>query len=227
MTMKMLTLSIIVLALGVARADDDDNDDTGWKILPGSISPDGKLGVLVGGPAEHDKGHYTNKLVVVKTKKVLAELDSEYFRHLNHGLAHPRWSPDGKTLVWYTESKWESLAVIVVRIENGKVEWKTEARDPAAVKKALDGAKRANPKLYDELEKSPQGFWVDVRPVLDGNKQRSLLPMTIRVTVASNVKGDPGVLDLRASMTGTVGAGGKLTFGKVTLDFAGTTPEQP
>jgi hypothetical protein len=204
------------------------SDAVVWKE---SISPDGRYGVTVGDVEKHIG---PNMLVEIKTKKVLAVLASEpFFLHEGHAEPQPRWSPDGKTLLWYIDGKWGSFVLLVLRVERGAVKWQAELREPA-IAHALAQARKAQPALYERIKKNGagdgswwrDGFAVDVRPEPD-DAQKSWLPMKIAVSIDANPKQIADEPNLVGNLAGTLAADGKLKLGKLAITFAGTTPAEP
>src|SRR5262245_29240529 len=125
----------------------------GFAVLPQSISPDKKLGVIAP-DVDHlvDKQHQ-NKLIEIATGKVIATIDAEtVFEHENHADITPAWSSDGSLLEWYIGGKWGSFELIVIRVEHGAVTQQIDVRE-AAVKTALANALKANPKAYAAAKK--------------------------------------------------------------------------
>lgn len=193
------------------------------RISPSSISPDGRYGVTV----SEQPGDHANQLVEVASGKVLAELSSDVaFEHQNHATIDPKWSADGKTLVWYVDGKWGSFAVVVVRIENGAVKWQTNVRE-LGVLRALEAARKANPKAYALAKQQGEtsgswfrdGFAIEVRPEVSG-KSKSALPLRVSITMTSDPKqldSYPKAARLAGTMSAVLGADGALTFSKLVI----------
>src|SRR6266496_6452315 len=99
----------------------------GFGVERSSLSPDKRYGVLV--PADFD--HYDdtkpqNELVEVNTGRTLAVIDAEPGKagFMNHGEIRPsRWSADGSLLLWEVGGKWSPRALVLLKIEDGKVKW--------------------------------------------------------------------------------------------------------
>lgn len=214
----MRSLALVALVAGVAVAAPLP---PGFTVLPQSISPDGKLGVIAP-DVDHlvDKEHQ-NKLVEIATNKVIATIDAEtVFPHENHADITPAWSSDGSLLEWYIGGKWGSFELILIRVDHGAVTQQIDVRE-AAVKAALANAVKANPKAYAAAKKEGEGngrwfrdgFAIDVRPA-DGAPVK--LPLKFVVEMTSNPKeldDYPAAARFKASMTGVVGADGKISFG--------------
>jgi hypothetical protein len=196
----------------------------GAHVLPGSKSPDGKLGVLAPDAAHAKDGGHENKLVEVDTGKVLAKIDADtVFEHQNHVDAAPRWSDDGGLLVWLADGKWGSYVFVLLRLEHGAVVQQVDVRG-RAVAAALAAVRAADPKGYAAARRAGKGegrwfrdgFAIDVRPASD----KTALPLPIEVSVTSNPKGldsYPAAAWIEGKMTGVVTAEGQVTLGPLEL----------
>ena len=99
----------------------------GFGVERSSLSPDKRYGVLV--PVDFD--HYDdtkpqNELVEVNTGRTLAVIDAEPGKagFMNHGEIRPsRWSADGSLLLWEVGGKWSPRALVLLKIEDGKIKW--------------------------------------------------------------------------------------------------------
>lgn len=89
---------------------------------------------------------------------------------MNHGGVLPcRWSPDGSLLLWEVEGKWFPDALVLLKFNNGTLEWQTNIL-AAAQKESLSRTKNAAPEKYAEAKKAnagngsayPEGFTIDV-----------------------------------------------------------------
>jgi WD40-like Beta Propeller Repeat len=105
--MTKLVLALVLAALGAfASVATARNLPDGFTVVPASISPDGKLGVIAPDLDHVKEREHQNKLIEIATGKVLAVIDADTaFEHQNHTTLSPTWSDDGSLLVWYsTES---------------------------------------------------------------------------------------------------------------------------
>jgi hypothetical protein len=81
----------------------------GFGVERSSLSPDKRYGVLAPDLDHYDDAAtHQNKLVEVKTGRVLAVIQAETgMVHMNHGGILPsRWSADGSLLLWKVDGKW-------------------------------------------------------------------------------------------------------------------------
>jgi hypothetical protein len=196
----------------------------GFTVVPGSISPDNKLGVIAPDVDHVKEGAHQNQLVELATGKVLATIDADTaFPHQNHVDLAPRWSADGLWLAWYADGKWGSWVFVLVKVDGGAVRQQIDVRE-LGVKAALAAARKANPKAYDAAKAEGKGagswyrdgFAIDVRP--DGDKLA--LPLKVSVTMTSNPKeldDYPAAARFAGTMAGFVGADGKVGFGALTV----------
>ncbi len=194
-------------------------------VWPASVSPDGKLGVVVPDRDDVKAGQKGNALIEVAGGKQVALLDGDTVAdHAQLDIA-PKWSHDGTVLLWLVDGKWGSWAASVVHVDRGKVDWQVDVRGKA-VAQALADARAAQPKLYAAVAKYGKdagawfrdGFAIDVRPSGD----RVAVPMTFAVTMTSDPKDvdQPDIPRYDAHLSATLAADGKLTFGKLVVDKA-------
>jgi len=99
----------------------------GFGVVPSSLSPDKRFGVLAPADFDHyDETKHQNKLVEVNTGRTLAVIDAEPGKagFMNHGGIQPsRWSADSSLLLWEVAGKWSPRALVLLKIEGGKVKW--------------------------------------------------------------------------------------------------------
>src|SRR5216117_2611763 len=99
----------------------------GFGVERSSLSPDKRYGVLVPTDFDHyDDTKPQNELVEVNTGRTLALIDAEPGKagFMNHGGIQPsRWSADGSLLLWEVAGKWSPRALVLLKIEDGKVKW--------------------------------------------------------------------------------------------------------
>ena len=99
----------------------------GFGVERSSVSPDKHYGVLVPADFDHyDEIKHQNKLVQVNTGRTLAVIDAEPGKagFMNHGEIRPsRWSADSSFLLWEVGGKWSPRALVLLKIEDGKVKW--------------------------------------------------------------------------------------------------------
>jgi len=99
----------------------------GFGVVRSSLSPDKRYGVLAPADLDHyDETKHQNKLVEVNTGRRLAVIDAEPGKagFMNHGEIRPsRWSADSSFLLWEVGGKWSPRALVLLKIEDGKVKW--------------------------------------------------------------------------------------------------------
>ena len=98
----------------------------GFGVERSSLSPDKRYGVLAPDSDHYDETKHQNKLVEVNTGRTLAVINAKTGRagFMNHGGIEPsRWSADGSLLLWEVAGKWSPRALVLLKIEDGKVKW--------------------------------------------------------------------------------------------------------
>ena len=185
-----------------------------------TLSPDKRFGVLVPDEQRYDAGE-KNKLVEVSTGRVLAIIIGEPgTERMNHGGVSPaRWSADSSLLLWRVDGKWSPRALVLIQLNDGKVQWQLDLLKTAQ-QEILARARKAAPKKYAAAKKQnagngsayPDGFTVDV--TTDGEDTTSVdLPLRVHVTLTSNPKAIEDFskdAQLDATLEGDVGADGKF-----------------
>jgi hypothetical protein len=98
---------------------------TGYTIPDITLSPDHRYGVTVPGLDTPDPH---NSLIETKTGRVLAEIQAiTGYENANHiSLAPSRWTRDNSYLLWEVDGKWCDTALVILKIENGNVEWQRD-----------------------------------------------------------------------------------------------------
>ena len=204
---------------------------TGYTIPDITLSPDHRYGVTVPGL---DTPNPHNSLVEVKTGHVLAEIQANTgYEQANHiSLLPSRWTKDGSFLLWEVDGKWCDTALVLLKLQNGKMEWQrnllkigqqailTRTKQVAAKKyRAAKEQNKGSGSAY------PDGFTVDVAVESKEGEPLSL-PLAIHVYLTSNPKGieDPNFINLDARLDASVNSEGKFTVTKFHL---GTKPPAP
>ena len=98
----------------------------GFGVKRSSLSPDKRYGVLAPDSDHYDWTKHQNKLVEVNTGRTLAVINAETgcAGFTSHGGIEPsRWSADGSLLLWEVTGKWSPRALVLLKIEDGKVKW--------------------------------------------------------------------------------------------------------
>lgn len=201
---------------------------TGYKIPDITLSPNHRYGVTVPGL---DTPNPHNSLIEIKTGRVLAviQADTGYERANHMELLPSRWTKDNSFLLWEVDGKWCDTALVLLKLENGKVEWQRNLLK-IGQQAILARTKQAAPRKYRAVKEQNKGddsdgFTVDV--AVEGKKGEPLsLPLAIHVFLTSNEKGieDPKFINLDARLDASMNSEGKFTVTKFHL---GTKPPAP
>lgn len=198
----------------------------GLTVLPSSVSPDGRFGVLVPDAAHYSEDVPQNKLIETATGKVIALIQAETgMEKMNHGGAVAAWSMDGSLLHWMVEGKWFPRAKVLIKMNEGTVLWQTNVLKEAQ-REILARAKEVKPGNYAAAMKAnegngsayPDGFTVNVESTQDGEKPT--LPFPVLVTLTSNPKGIedyPTGAELDAEMEAIVDVDGNFNVIKFSV----------
>jgi hypothetical protein len=232
--MSILCLGISSFAIFIVAAEDETPEDEcivgkqfpeGFGVEKSSVSPDGRYGVLVPLDFDHfDENEHENKLVEIKTGRSLAVIDGGTGKagFLNHsGIAPSRWSSDGSYLLWKVYGKWSPRALVLLEINNGKLQWQRNllklmqqeilARTRKADAKSYAAAKKRNAGSAGDYY--PEGFTIDV--IAEGEAEAPLsLPLNLRAELTSNPKAIedfPKDAEVNTELEASIDASGKLT----------------
>ena len=199
------TVSILAPIVSLAEEDEDelikgDQFPAGFAVPVSTFSPDKRYGVLA-----PDLDHYNdaatqqNKLVEVKTGRVLAVIQAETgMVHMNQGGILPsRWSADGSLLLWKVDGKWCPRALVLVKIDNGEVKWQRDLLKTAQ-QEILARTRKASPKRYAAAKKQnagngsayPDGFTVNVTDADQGDA-----PLSLPLAIATVLESDPKAIE--------------------------------
>ena len=132
--------------------------------------------------------------------------------------------------MWEVDGKWCDVALVLLKLENGKVEWQRNlveigqqailARTKQVAARKYRAAKEQNKGKGSD---SPDGFTVDV--AVKGKEGEPLsLPLGIHVCLTSNPKGIEDHINLDARLEASMNSEGKFT---VTNFHLGTKPTAP
>lgn len=198
----------------------------GFSVPKGSLSPDGRFGVLVPDQARFRDGiKGQNKLIEVSSGRVFATIDAEsWFQdpavQMNHGAAAARWSRDGSVLAWIVGGKWAPRAFNLIKVSNGEVEWQRDILG-AAQREILLQTRNADAQAYDAAKAEnrgngtayPDGFTIDMELPDAG----FTLPLVCTATLDSNPKQIEGRTSLRSSIRVAIDETGQVTFSGMRL----------
>lgn len=197
-------------------------------VVESSISPAKRFGVSAFDPAKQEmpeSGPTANTLVELKTNRVVATLASDPAPA--HGGNHidimpSRWSPDGSLLLWEVDGKWFHYALLLVRLENGKVLWQRNVMQMLQ-KEILARTRQAQPKKYAAVKKDHEG-WGSAYPDGFSVEVEALDPLTFPVHVRARLASETKVQSiLDYHLEGEINAQGEL---KVTKFAPGPGPIQ-
>ena len=202
----------------------------GFTIPEDTLSPDKRFGVTVP-DIFNSPDDARNSLVDARTGHVLAVIQAGNvgYSRMNHGEILPcRWSSDGSVLVWQVDGKWSDDALVVVKLQAGKVAWQTNVLK-LGEQAILDRTKRAAPKKYGKVRETnvgmgtmgphqvggvddprsayPEGFSIQVDVV-------GPVTFPLHVTAELTSEAKPGVSMFRylqSHLTGVLDTEGKLT----------------
>jgi hypothetical protein len=195
---------------------------TGYTIPDITLSPDHRYGVTVPGL---DTPNPHNSLIEIKTGRVLAKIRAETgYEKANHiSLLPSRWTKDNSFLLWEVEGKWSDTALVLLKLENGKVEWQRNLLK-IGQQAILARTKQAAPRKYRAAKEQnkgsgsayPDGFTVAV--AVAGKKGEPLsLPLAIYVSLTSNPKEIEDLINLDADLEASMNSEGKFTVTKFHL----------
>jgi hypothetical protein len=216
MITRVARLAVFVL-LAICVNAAAQNIPKGFVVPKCTLSPDGRYGVTVPILDQHeDSEDPKNSVIEVKTGRVVAIINTKFtgWNHMGHGAVWPcRWSPDGSLLLWEVDGKWFPDAVVLLKFNNGVLEWQTDIT-AAAEAESLKRTKRAAPDLYARAKKAnagsgsayPEGFSIYVE-ALDPLS----FPLHIRATLTSDPKGIEGFPKLESYLNGIVDHHGKFS----------------
>jgi hypothetical protein len=124
-----------------------------------------------------------------------------------------RWSPDGSLLLWEVDGKWFRDAVVLLKFNNGVLEWQ---RDIAAVAEAesLKRTRSASPDKYAKAKEAnagsgsayPEGFSIEV-DVLNPIS----FPLHVRATLTADPKEIEDFPKLESLLNGVVDSHGQFS----------------
>jgi hypothetical protein len=234
-TFVAIVVCVINCGLSVLAADEEPDGELitgkqfpdGFGVVRSSLSPDKRYGVLAPADFDHyDEIKHQNKLVEVSTGRTLAVIDAETGKagFMNHGGIQPsRWSADGSLLLWEVAGKWSPRALVLLKIEDGKVKWQRDLFKTVQ-KEILARTRKASPTKYAAIKKRnseldqdtyPDGFTVNVQ--ITGKEGA---PLTFPLNVEASLESDPKATEsppknqLSSEMKATMDSDGKLIVKK-------------
>lgn len=233
----MNTLKTAVCAIGILLGLPCPNIHAafppGYRLMAGSGSPDGTLGILEPAGVPDEAFWKTHNLVAeTKSGRVIGTLEGvPGMKQMNHGGAEARWSADGGLLLWFVDGKWGPRTVTFVGVENNGIVRQVDLIKQGYAK-ILKKAKSAFPKAYAAAVKQnqgngaayPEGFTVALTLKNNG----AVLPAEFVVTMTSNPKGIedfPKQAELDGYLFGTLTKKWEIRWGKSEI-FNSTTLER-
>jgi hypothetical protein len=204
---------LMALALVLPSAHAEEKRPA-FAVPDSTLSPDRRYGVTVPSTDPGQKEQEgANELIEVASGKSIVVIKAEVaFDRMNHERVLPsRWSKDGKFLLWEVDGKWFPHALVLLKLENGKV---TQYNLLELAQKAiLAETKKAAPAKYEIAKKAnagngsayPDGFSIDVEAL-----DPITLPLHLRIALTSNPKGIETLPTLESSMDAVLTEEGQL-----------------
>ncbi|MFT5469420.1 MAG: hypothetical protein ACI8UO_004541 [Verrucomicrobiales bacterium] len=193
----------------------------GFVIAEGTLSPDGKFGVIAP-DWDHGEEQNSNAIVEVTTGRVVHTIQAETgYQKMNHGGLYASWSKDGQQLLWTVDGKWFPRALILIDLgKNGKVE-QTDLL-AACQDEMLKRSKAKFPAEYKATKEAggvgtayPDGFTIG----FNYQREEALkFPLKIELDLTNDPKLLAGANDeftqrlLEGGMTAKVSRSGKIRF---------------
>jgi hypothetical protein len=214
-------LTITALFVITAKAQ---NIPKGLVVPKCTISPDGRYGVTVPVLDLHkDSENPKNSVIELETGKIVAVIKTKWtgWNRQNHGGVLPsRWSSNSTFLLWEVNGKWFRDAVVLLKFNNGALEWQ---RDITAIadREILERTREAAPKKYVQARGSnagsgsayPEGFSIEV-VVSDPTS----FPLNIRAALTADPKEIEGHPKFGSELNATVDEHGKFSVKSFSLN---------
>lgn len=216
---KLVFAFLMFVAFTSARGEDAPKRST----IPNfTLSPDHRYGVSVPIlpeviPENGDLDNEGDNLVDARDGRVLAEIQggtTGWNREVGFTEVLPcRWSPDGSLLLWEVDGKWSPGALVLLKINRGKVKWQTDILKTAQ-QATLARTRKAAPDKYEAAKKEnagdgsafPDGFAIDVEAI-----DPVSLPLHVRTYLSSDCKVGPySSRVLTSHLEGVIDAKGKF-----------------
>lgn len=221
--MSRLATGSFLGALAICAATFGQSIPKGFVVPKCTLSPDGRYGVSVPVLFQHpDSANPKNSVINLNTGKIVAVIKTKWtgWNRQGHGGVLPsRWSSDGTFLLWEVNGKWFRDAVVLLKFNNGALEWQ---RDITAItqREILERTRKATPKKYAELRDSnagngsayPEGFSIEV-VVSDPNS----FPLNIRAALTADPKQIEGNPQLESELNATIDEQGKFSVKNFSL----------
>jgi hypothetical protein len=164
---------------------------------------------------EPPEGADANRVIALKTGKVVAVLVGEPgLVRMNHGdLLPARWSADSSVLLWEVAGKWFHDAMVLARLDQGKLLWQRDVMK-LLQQEILTRTRKLEPRKYAKVKKDhtgwgsayPDGFCVEVEAL-----DPIAFPLHVRARLASETKIE-SILDTH--LEGEIDAKGELKITK-------------
>ena len=239
--LREISFLLLLACPALAWSQTDAKAPEGFDIPADTLSPDERYGVTVPLLADHpftgnkkqDRkwDSLRNSLLEVRTGRVLAVIQSGTvgWDRMGHDEILPtHWSPEGSIAIWQISGKWSDAALVVLKLQNGKVAWQANVLK-LGEQAILDRTKQAAPKKYAKVRKTNVGMGGMAADQVAGvDDPRSAYPegfsiqvdvvgpvtFPLHVTAELTSEAKPGVEMynfLTSHLTGLLNANGRLT----------------
>ena len=186
-------------------------ENAGSKVLASTLSPDGRLGVVI--PPPLSEADVPIRVVAMSDQKevtqIIAPYEGQYVR--GRGI-QCRWSADSRTFLLAFPGKWSLSLVVLGHLKEGKRDWQLDLREYALnrlLKLTREGSpkafasKQSNFVVYYEIQGGPGPlvFPIKFRTMLTSDPSYSKLPEKVDAPVPKVLE---SVLDLEVDERGHV-----------------------
>lgn len=190
----------------------------GFRVVIGSISPDGRYGVLVPDLEHYNHGKtHQNQVVEIRMGRVVATIEATtYVKGDNaHAGFEALWSSDSTILSWcMSDRKWGTQGCVLMKIRDGAVVWQTDVLEPAH---------REMERQFKAQNRDP-----DFGMGLDVNTNHTLvMPMRYRVESTDNPKAFENRATVEAKMQATVDDDGRISYSDFNLTATPAVKPEP
>jgi hypothetical protein len=194
----------------------------GYSVPKITVSPDGRYGVLVPEREHYDWDKEQNKVVELKTRRVLATIHAHSGAvRANHvEIEAGNWSRDRSLFLWRVAGKWSPTALVLLKIRDGKVVWQRNILEDMQ-QGILRRTRRASPRGYRAAVREnrgsgaafPDGFTIPVEVNVKPGEPL-VLPLSVTASLTSNpkrIESYPQAARVNSRMTAAVSADGRIS----------------